>query len=127
MKITLALVLSFLILSSVILIPNSIAFAEKDNDSKQPNEKAKGLIPDQYIIVFKYYDTIRRRTLTREAPMDKKEFGFISRRYPMNAKINELKKNGVGFLDERSVYIGPDVERSIKTKNHSEPNDIAAA
>ena len=53
MKITLGLLLSFLILSSVILTPNSIAFAEKNNDSKQPNEKAKDLVPDQYIVVFK--------------------------------------------------------------------------
>jgi len=53
LKVAFVLVLSILILSSVILAPNSIAFAEKNNDSKQPNEKAKDLVPDQYIVVFK--------------------------------------------------------------------------
>ena len=42
--------------------------------------------------------------------MNEKEFKFINRRYPMNDKIKELKRNGVRFLDEHSVYIGPDVE-----------------
>jgi len=42
--------------------------------------------------------------------MNEREFKFISRRYPMIYKIKEFKGNGVRFLDEGSVYIGPDVE-----------------